>query len=108
MLPLPLQPLRSCPAGRARYARGSHFPPQLARAPAGDPASWRVTASPGPPDGRNQILCLPRAFSLLLGFVKRACSGVFIGENAHRTHVPGLHPQGKCSSGRLGCGRWRR
>jgi len=37
------------------------------------------------------------AFFLLLGFPWKMCSGVFIGENAHRGRSPGLHTQGKCS-----------
>ena len=39
----------------------------------------------------------PRAFSLLLGFPKQLCSGVFFTENAHKGCGVGLHPQGKCS-----------
>jgi hypothetical protein len=38
-----------------------------------------------------------RAFSLLLGFPKQLCSGVFFAENAHKGCGVGLHPQGKCS-----------
>src|SRR6202022_423927 len=38
-----------------------------------------------------------RAFSLLLGIPGVACSVVFIGENAHRSRVPALHPRGRCS-----------
>jgi hypothetical protein len=41
---------------------------------------------------------MARVFSLLPGFSKAICSGVFIGENAHKSRGPGLHLQGKCSS----------
>jgi hypothetical protein len=34
-----------------------------------------------------------RSFSLLLGIPIVACSGVFIGENAHWVQVPDLHLQ---------------
>jgi len=37
-----------------------------------------------------------RAFFLLLGIPKKAYSGVFIAENAHRCGNPALHLQEKC------------
>ncbi len=39
-----------------------------------------------------------RPFSLMMGVRKRAFSGVFIEENAHRSRSPCLHLQGKWSS----------
>ena len=33
-----------------------------------------------------------RAFSLLLGFPERLCSGVFFAENVHEDGGVGLHP----------------
>ena len=49
------------------------------------------------PSGTNTKLT--RAFPLLLGIPKGACSVVFIAENAHRCGSSTPHLQGKCSMG---------